>query len=238
MPSNLGNPAKSAMEVESGGREPANSTSGRSALQHPATIYWRRTDISRWEDPEAFSGYKWKYFASLQGGPVRSRAERFLASVNWPGLLDYATKKRSGVDCVFLPDIGLGYNHMVRIIKFADGNRWAARLRMPPPSDYLEAALETSMKCEFATISLLQQWTSIPIPKVHAIEAREQHDVKAPFMLMDCLEGNVGMDLGMKVPAEHKKEFFGALARVHVSTPTICDFSICADTWANAVSTY
>lgn len=133
--------------------------------------------------------------------------------------------------CVLLPDIGLGYNHMVRIIEFADGNRWVARLRMPSLSDcLLEATLETSMKCEFAAISLLQQRTSIPIPKIYAIEAREQYDVKASFMLMDCLEGNVGMDLGMRVPAEHKGKFFGALARVHVSPSAI---SRCADTWLN-----
>lgn len=139
--------------------------------------------------------------------------------MNWPGLLDYATKKHSGVNCVLLPDIGLGYNHMVRIIEFADGNRWVARLRMPPLSDTVsKIALETKTRCEFATILLLQQRTSIPMPKVHAIEARDQCEVKASFMLMDCMEGNVGMDLGMRVPANYKKAFFRALASIHVST--------------------
>lgn len=157
--------------------------------------------ISLSEDSKAFSGYQWKYFASLQDGPVRSRAELFLASVGWPRLLDYAKKKRSDMSCVLLPDISLGYNHMVRIIEFEDGSRWVARLRMPPLSDCLQAALEISMKCEHATISLLQQRTSIPIPQIYAIEAQEQYDVKASFMLMDCLEGNAGMDLGMRVPA-------------------------------------
>src|SRR5690606_376807 len=109
-----------------------------------------------------------------------------------------------------LPDIGLGYNHMVRIIDFADGNRWVARLQMPPLSNTVsKTALETKTKCEFNTMSLLQERTSIPIPKVHAVEAHSQCDVKAAFMLMDCLEGNVGMDLGMKIPPEHKKAFWG-----------------------------
>lgn len=49
--------------------------------------------------------------------------DSFLASVNWTALLEYAAKKRKGVSCKLLPDIGLGYNHMVRIVQFSDGNQ-------------------------------------------------------------------------------------------------------------------
>lgn len=38
-------------------------------------------------------------------------------------------------------------------------------------------------------------------------------------MLMDCLPGNVGMNLSddMKVPAQHKTHFYAALAKIQVS---------------------
>ena len=171
------------------------------------------------EDSRAFSSYQWAYFTSLQEGPLRSRAESFLASVNWSALLEYAAKKRNGTQCFLLHDIGLGYNHMVRVIEFTDGLRWVARLRLPPPpgSDSCADALETKSNCEINTMSLVRRQTNIPVPQTHAYEARSDCDVKAPFMLMDCLEGNVGMDLGMSIPPEYKQEFLRGLANIHVT---------------------
>lgn len=99
-----------------------------------------------------------------------------------------------------------------------DGGRWVARLKLPPlaKSDSSEHTLETTGICEFNTISLLRQKTSIPIPKIHAFEARFDCSVKAPFMLMDCLEGNVGMDLGMTIPPKSKQAFLSGLVKIHV----------------------
>jgi aminoglycoside phosphotransferase (APT) family kinase protein len=142
--------------------------------------------------------------------------------MNWPALLDYAAKKRNGINCMLLPDIGLGYNHMVRIIEFADGTRWVARLRMPPlaKSGSDEDALKTIMNCEFNAISLVRRKTRIPVPQIHAFEVKSGCSMKAPFMLMDCLEGNVGMDLGMKIPPEYKQAFLSSLAKIHVGKAT------------------
>ncbi|KAF4417969.1 protein kinase-like (PK-like) protein [Fusarium austroafricanum] len=151
------------------------------------------------ENGEKFSNYKWQYFSSLTEGPIRSRAKLFLKSINWPGLEEFATTKRNGIKCTILPDIGLGYNHMVRIIEFEDGDRWVARLKLPsllkPDTSEPEQALDARMSYEFNTISFLREKTSIPIPKIHAFEARPHCSVGAPFMLMDCLKGNVGMDI-------------------------------------------
>ncbi|KAM5356861.1 hypothetical protein ACJ41O_003507 [Fusarium nematophilum] len=175
------------------------------------------------EHRKEFSGYQWTYFHSLKDGPIRSRAELFLESVNWPGLQEYAASKRNGINCKLLPDIGLGYNHMVRIIEFMDGRRWVARLKLPPlaKSDASEYALETTGICEFNTISLVRQKTSIPIPEIHAFEARFGSGLTAPFMLMDCLEGNVGMDLGMTIPPNTKQAFLSGLAKIHVQLSTV-----------------
>ncbi|KAI3565763.1 hypothetical protein IWW34DRAFT_899301 [Fusarium oxysporum f. sp. albedinis] len=172
------------------------------------------------ENGKKFSNYKWQYFSSLTEGPIRSRAKLFLESINWPGLEKFATTKRNGIKCRILPDIGLGYNHMVRIIEFEDGDRWVARLKLPslpkPDISEHEQALDARMTYEFNTMSFLREKTSIPIPRIHAFEARPHCSVGAPFMLMDCLEGNVGMDIGMEIPPESKQTFLKALARIHV----------------------
>ncbi|KAH8745910.1 hypothetical protein F5883DRAFT_438544 [Diaporthe sp. PMI_573] len=172
---------------------------------------------------KTFSGYQWTYFSSLQQGPLRSRAELFLASVDWVALREYAAAKRKGIDCSLLPDIGLGYNHMVRIIEFTDGVRWVARLRLPSLAGCYspEGALKTKSDCEFHTISLLRQRTNLPIPEIYAYEGRSDCSVKTPFMLMDCLEGNVEMDLGMEIPPGYKQAFLSGLAKIHVQLSTV-----------------
>lgn len=168
---------------------------------------------------ENFSGYQWRYFSSLQEGPSRSRAELFLGTVDWLALAACATKAREGIHCSILPNIGLGHNHMVRIIEFTDGVRWVARLRMPSlrsnDNSYKDIS-EPEKLCEFNTIALIQQRTDISTPRVHLFEPRSDSSVKAPFMLMDCLEGNVGMDLSMRIPPEHNHTFLRELAHIHV----------------------
>lgn len=183
-------------------------------------MYLAYTD-SGLENPQGVFGYQWNYYSSLQDGPVRSRADEFLSSVNWSALLDYAVKKRYGIECMLLDDIGLGHNHMVRIIEFDDETRWVARLRMPPLETSRacedEDALKTMAHNEFNAISLVRQKTSIPVPEIHAFEAQSDCDVRAPFMVMDCLDGNVGMDLDMMIPPEYKQVFLSSLAKIHVS---------------------
>lgn len=208
-----------AMESNQLDGEAAGSITGKGptpAPSSPSSLGHTNCDL---ESGKIFSGYRWTYFSSLQQGPLRSRAESFLASVDWLALREYAAAKRKGIDCSLLPDIGLGYNHMVRIIEFIDGVRWVARLQLPglAGSHSSESILKTKSDCEFHTISLLRQRTNLPIPEIHAYEARSDCSVKAPFMLMDCLEGNVGMDLGMEIPPGYKQVFLSGLAKIHVS---------------------
>jgi hypothetical protein len=129
--------------------------------------------LSGIENCSAFSGYRWTYFRSLGEGSVRSRAETFLTSVDWAALQEIAASTKNGIDCRLLPDIGLGYNHMVRIIQFSDGGRWVARLKLPSLAkhDASGHVLDAREICEFNTMSILHQKTSIPIPKIHNLKS-------------------------------------------------------------------
>jgi hypothetical protein len=173
------------------------------------------------EDPGGFSGYRWTYHSSMQEGPRRVRICQFLETVDWHSLQQYAITKRNGVDCKILPDIGLGGIHVVRIIEFDDGIRWIARLRMPPldSSDGVgnsPAIMELREQSEYTTMSLVRQKTNIPVPEVHAVETSKHNSSGAPFMMIDCLPGNVGIDLSMEIPSVYNQNFIHDLARIHV----------------------
>ncbi|KAE8332724.1 hypothetical protein BDV39DRAFT_199721 [Aspergillus sergii] len=167
---------------------------------------------------DKFAGYRWVYFSSLSEGPLRSRAERFLESTNWDTLIQIATTRKGGLACKPLPEIGLGYNHMVRILEFSDQVRWVAKLRMPHLSqdgDGPDAGGQI-MESEYYTLQLVQKECNIPVSHVHMVESAPNSPVGAPFMLMNCLRGNVGMDLSMALPSQHKLRFFASMAEVQI----------------------
>ncbi|CAH0022561.1 unnamed protein product [Clonostachys rhizophaga] len=172
-------------------------------------------DAERKENSKSFSGHQWTYFSSLSSGPIRTRAESFLVAVNWPRLLEYASKQRNGANASILPSIGLGGNHMVRVIEFDDG------LPPLPDSGLSEGSLEAKSIRECNTILLLTKTSTVPIPAIHGFETGRDSGVNAPFSFMGCLEGNVGMDLGIDIPKAHNKEFFKELAEIHVDLSRI-----------------
>ena len=166
---------------------------------------------------EVFQGYRWHYFTSLGDGQQQSRVQMFIQSTDWEALIEYATRIRNGETGKLLPNIGLGYNHMVRIIEFHDV-QWIARLRMQPLSESQNGVntTESMMSNEYETMMFIRKKTSILVPDVHAVEPNSQCSVKAQVMLMDCLRGNAGIDLDMEIPSCHKDHVFAQIAKVQV----------------------
>jgi aminoglycoside phosphotransferase (APT) family kinase protein len=110
--------------------------------------------------------------------------------------------------------MGLGYDHIVRILHFGYGVQWVARFRVPRLDGVTNSS--KAMISEYLTSELVRSNTDIPVPRIHALEIEGHIKVNVSFVLLDCLEGNVGMDLGMQVPDERKESFFKELARIHV----------------------
>ncbi|KAJ5544074.1 hypothetical protein N7494_005353 [Penicillium frequentans] len=155
----------------------------------------------------------------MSDNTLRLRVQEFIGSTNWDALIEYASRVRGGKVCKLLADIGLGYNHVVRIIEFEDDVRWIARLRLPPVSKTQPGSKinQQIMRNEYNTILLVKQKTNIPVPRVHVAELDTENIVKAQFMLMDCLRGNVGIDLSMEVPNFYKRCVFLKMAEIQIN---------------------
>jgi aminoglycoside phosphotransferase (APT) family kinase protein len=127
------------------------------------------------------------------------------------------------LECGLLPEIGLGLNHMVRIIEFVDNVRWVARLRMPQLRQNGEGAekAEGVMDSEYRTMCIVEKESKIPVPHVHMFDADPNSHVGAQFMLMDCLQGNAGIDLSLNIPPERKLDVYTRMAEIQVCNYTI-----------------
>ncbi|KAF2489588.1 hypothetical protein BU16DRAFT_597006 [Lophium mytilinum] len=177
-------------------------------------------------------GFRWNVFSTIpEGMALRTRAEAALGDTNWDALLEYASKLRDGTECKLLTDIGMGANHMIRVIEFDDGKRWVARVHMPY-SMYdgsikmvWDDAKET-FDNEVVILNLIRESSNIPVPAIYAHETADTVGVQAPFILMECVEGNVGTDIFddktfEAFPDERKDTLFDSVAEVHVGLSTV-----------------
>lgn len=167
-----------------------------------------------------FSGYKWSGLLTFpKGSTCYNQAVLLLERVNWTALCCAASSARDGRSCIVKPEIAMGQRHMVRIIEFEDGIRWIARLPIPAsapePDDYAAATLRKEAAC----LGLVKEQSKIPVPAVFACITSGHGEIGAPVLLMECLQGNVGMDLNFDfIPAEFKSSFLGEMARIQVRT--------------------
>ncbi|KAH7010899.1 uncharacterized protein B0I36DRAFT_268838 [Microdochium trichocladiopsis] len=158
----------------------------------------------------------WEYFHHLPDGPLRTRACTFLESIRWDELIAFAAAH--GQTGSFLPLVGLGHNHMVRIIEAPDGARWLARLELPHVlgRQYCDDILVNKRNAEVNVVRLLQDRTDIPVPHIYALDLSPDNVVGAPFVIFECLSGNSGMDIQMTIPRQHIAKVIRDLARIHV----------------------
>lgn len=72
-------------------------------------------------------------------------------------------------------------------------------------------------------MQLVKERTSVPVPAVFGYITSAKNEIGAPFMLMECLSGNVGVDLnGVEIPTQYKASLHREMARLqvdHTGTP-------------------
>ncbi|KAM5465271.1 hypothetical protein MauCBS54593_006517 [Microsporum audouinii] len=176
---------------------------------------------------EEFTGYKWAGLSSFPEGSFwHLRAQAFLSSVNWEALCDYASSLHHGERCSVKSEIALGGRHMVRIIQFENDSRWIARLRMPSrptgKANHVdnEAADNLLLKREFDCLQLVKERTAVPVPTVFGYS--NDSKIGAPVILMECLPGNVGIDLNFDfIPPKYKDSFFEEMAKIQTDISSI-----------------
>ena len=179
---------------------------------------------------EAFAGYKWAGLSTFSEGSIwYNRAHSFFKKINWDALAHYASTLHNGEPCVVDPKIAMGGRHMIRILKFKDESRWVARLRMTvaETDDDEDNVADLLLQREIDCIQLVRERTTVPVPKIFGYMSSSANDIGAPFMLMECLSGNVAMDLNFNfVPAPYKSSFYSDMARYQVRPPSSRHFCI------------
>lgn len=73
------------------------------------------------------------------------------------------------------------------------------------------------MRSEICTLHAIAEHTDIVVSQVYASDTSADGEVDAPYVLMNRLEGNSGLDLGLEIPLQYEHDLFCEMARIHVS---------------------
>ena len=137
---------------------------------------------------------------------------------NWPALCAIASGLRDGIPCSPTDQATNGLYNMVRLLRFEDGVLWLARLSM-----HRSAAVSAKLRSEMDTMKWITAQSTLPIPTVYASEVDEDNAVGVPYVLMEFLPGNTGMNAAGgwdvhhgEIPELQQPRFFRDVAMCHV----------------------
>ena len=123
----------------------------------------------------------------------------------------------------------------MREIVFEDDVHWIARVQLPEvnpdasekyipkPVGFgwtVEQHVENAakMQSEVDTMCYIREMTDVPIPRVFFADTKVDNPVGAPYMFMECIRGNSGMDMpgDFQVPKKYADKFLAAEAAMMV----------------------
>lgn len=169
------------------------------------------------------SGEAWSGFASLSPGSEKYRQiKHVLSSANIAHLKKRAINSRrrhqkilpSDIECsVNLTSFAAGFNNLVLQVAFSDNINWIARV----PYRTLDDNTKTSLLSEIATMKIVRQRTSVPVPRVFDFELSVHEPFGHPYVLMEYLDGHTLHDgLAESIPQQYHSKVAKQFANVFV----------------------
>lgn len=102
-----------------------------------------------------------------------------------------------------------GFNNVVVELAFSDNVHWIARI----PYKALDDGDKTAMLSEIATIKIIQQETTIPVPQIFDFETSAAQPFGYPYILMEYLGGcSLSNGLAFAIPAQYHAKVAKQLA--------------------------
>jgi hypothetical protein len=130
------------------------------------------------------------------------------------------TSKNVDIVCELSTKCIQGGVHIVRELKFSDGDNWIARVRKVP------ASAESCQRLlhEVHTIGAIQQMSNIPVPRIITYRAGEDNPVGAAFTIQEYVHANNGMawigqdfSKATEMTAGWEEKYYGGMAEIQVT---------------------
>ncbi|KAI0102576.1 kinase-like domain-containing protein [Nemania sp. FL0031] len=163
----------------------------------------------------------WHGFADLASDSEKyNQIQLLLSSANFKYLETRAIECRREYQPDLPPDVNCdanlthftsGFNNVVFELAFSDNVYWIARV----PYKTLNTSQRTSLLSEIATMKIIKEHTTVPLPQVFDSEATANQPFGYPYILMEYLGGHtLPQGLAFSIPPQHRAKVARQLANV------------------------
>ncbi|KAJ8132736.1 hypothetical protein O1611_g889 [Lasiodiplodia mahajangana] len=163
----------------------------------------------------------WRGFSEFSSGSNRHNQIQLLFSLaNFKYLESHSIESRRryepdlpiSVKCdINLTHFTSGFNNVVFELAFSDNVCWIARV----PYETLDKSHRTSMLSEIATMKLIKERTTVPLPQVFDFETSADQPFGYPYILMEYLGGRtLASGLATTIPRQYHTKVAKQLANV------------------------
>jgi isoamyl acetate esterase len=141
-------------------------------------------------------------------------------------------RQTSSVTCEIQRDrFAFGAHHLVLEASFSDSTYWIVRIRFPVAAAE-ESRVEMAMLSEVATMRLVQERTSIPVPTVFGYNAKQENPFGYQYMFMSVLPGrHLDNSFGTSVPQQHQAKVADQFAEILHELSTKMTFDRIGRVW-------
>jgi hypothetical protein len=148
---------------------------------------------------------------------------------NWAALLEKVRYLTGEQHCTFDGCYHAGNRHIVRRISISSEDIWLARVpiaaygsfELHGSSGWWTAERKFAFENEIATMKYLTTTTSLPVPSIFGYQtSMESNPVKIPYVLMQCIRGNMLYDIGGPdiLTSEQREKVRTSIALIQVCT--------------------
>ncbi|KAK8128144.1 kinase-like protein [Apiospora sp. TS-2023a] len=116
---------------------------------------------------------------------VHKERDELIASIREEQICALASSFRNGDNCSYFAPLARSSYNICFFVTFDDGERWVGRIPLPS----CLAAGGKKLESEVATMRLVSQSTTIPVPRVIAHRVGDTPDPLSSFVILEYVEG-------------------------------------------------
>ncbi|KAF7857309.1 hypothetical protein EAF04_009550 [Stromatinia cepivora] len=151
---------------------------------------------------------------------VHRERDQFIATICEDDVCRLASSYHDGDLCSFFKSLVRGSYNICYFVHFTSNNsnedveKWVVRVPLAPCLAY---GGNTKLESEIATMQLVRDKTTIPLPKIHAYSLGEGHEPLSSFIILKYIEGQK-LSYGQlrDLSDEQREHLYTSLADVHI----------------------
>ncbi|KAI2633972.1 phosphotransferase enzyme family protein [Xylaria nigripes] len=145
---------------------------------------------------------------------IHKERDVFIASISEEQVCDIASSYRRGEPCVCFKPPARGSYNVCFFVKFDDGEKWVVRIPLAP---CLAFGAKSKLESEIATMLVISERTSIPIPRIVAYRVDDDPKPLSSFLILEYVEGQrLSYDDIASLTDDQKPRFYGSLATIYI----------------------